>query len=282
MHLGVDVSTPVNAAAAACMKAQHQIDFAISRAWFSDGEGFDHSAVESGASFRAANITSDVYMFPCSFGLSAASQVEQLMGNLSAHGVQFGMVWFDVESNPDPKCAWSANKTRNCEFMGELVRAAEGTNAIWGVYSSIHMWTEWMTDAGSPGGCTVASAAGMPLWYCVPSAKPRSAAPNECALTSPPHRQVPALRDAAEPNVQRFHALRWLDKTCNQAVRFAQRAGAAACVSRSARALSLAPSASTFLTRTPPSLSLPVRFGDGDVPPGDLCGISVDNNVAPV
>ena len=29
---------------------------------------------------------------------------------------------------------------------------------------------------------------------------------------------------------------------------------------------------------TKPSIK---QFGDGDVPPGDLCGISVDNNVAP-
>jgi hypothetical protein len=62
MHLGVDVSTPVPAAAAACMKSQHAIDFAISRAWYSDGEGFDKSCVESGASFKAAGVAFDVYM----------------------------------------------------------------------------------------------------------------------------------------------------------------------------------------------------------------------------
>ena len=62
MHLGVDVSTPVPAAAAACMKSQHAIDFAISRAWYSDGAGFDKSCVESGASFKAAGVAFDVYM----------------------------------------------------------------------------------------------------------------------------------------------------------------------------------------------------------------------------
>ena len=215
MILGVDVSTPVNAAAALCMKQQHNIDFAISRAWYSDGAGLDHAAIESGASFRAANISFDVYMFPCSFGLSAASQVEQLVANLSANQVQFGSIWFDVEYNPDSRCAWSkTNKTANCEFMTDLVKAAESTNALWGVYSSIHMWTEIMTDASNPGGCASASAAGLPLWY-----------PH---YESPPN---PTFSDFAP-----FGG--WSKPTIKQ-------------------------------------------FGDGDVPPGALCGIGVDNNVAP-
>ena len=163
MLYGVDISTPVSASAAACMKAQHGVDFAISRAWYSDGAGFDDAAAESGASFKAAGVRFDVYMFPCSFGLDAASQVAELMGNLSSRQLQFGAIWFDVETNPDPKCAWRTNKTENCAYMRELVKAAEETNAIWGVYSSIHMWSLYMED--SPNACSVASSAGLPLWY---------------------------------------------------------------------------------------------------------------------
>lgn len=136
------------------------------------------------------------------------------MANLSATSTQFGAIWFDVETNPDPKCAWRANKTANCEFMGQLVRAAASTNAVWGVYSSIHMWTTWMTDASKPEGCAVASSAGMPLWY--------------------PHYESPP-----NPTFSDF---------------------------------------SPFGGWTKPSVK---QFGDGDVPPGRLCGISVDNNVAP-
>jgi hypothetical protein len=124
MHLGVDISTPVPAAAAACMKAQHNIDFAISRAWFSDGEGFDRSAVESGASFKAAGVAFDVYMFPCSFGLAAASQVEQLMANLSAASVQFGTIWFD-EPGPEVRVA----RQQDSELRVVIARARARTHA---------------------------------------------------------------------------------------------------------------------------------------------------------
>ena len=160
---GVDVSETVTASQAKCMSASYNITFGIARAWYSDGAGFDHASVESVASFRAANMSADVYMFPCSFGLDAASQVTQLLANLSSHGVEFGRIWFDVETNPDPKCAWKSDKKSNCDFMGQLVAAAQKTTAQWGVYSSIHMWTTWMEDASAPNSCAV--AAELLLWY---------------------------------------------------------------------------------------------------------------------
>ncbi len=159
---GVDVSTAVSASAATCMKTKYNLTYGIARAWYSDGSGFDHNCVESVKSWRAAGIDADVYMFPCSFGLSASDQVKTLMQELATNQVQFGRIWFDVETNPDPKCAWSStNKTANCEFMGELVKAAAETNALFGVYSSIHMWTSWMST--DPNVCTAAST--LPLWY---------------------------------------------------------------------------------------------------------------------
>ena len=96
-RLGVDVSTPVSAADAACMRANHSIDFAVSRAWFSDGAGVDRGALTSAAAFKAAGVAFDVYMFPCSFGLPAAAQVAQLLANLSAARVEFGTLWMDIE-----------------------------------------------------------------------------------------------------------------------------------------------------------------------------------------
>jgi hypothetical protein len=159
---GIDVSTAVSATAATCMKNKYNLTFGIARAWYSDGSGFDHNCVESVKSWKAAGIDADVYMFPCSFGLSAADQVKNLMSDLATNQVQFGRIWFDVETNPDPKCSWSSsNKTANCEFMKELVVAAAETNALWGIYSSIHMWTTWMST--DPNGCT--SGSSLPLWY---------------------------------------------------------------------------------------------------------------------
>ena len=161
---GVDVSSPVSAAQAQCMRAPpHNLSFGIVRAWESNGHGFDRNCVEVSKNWRGANISSDVYMFPCSFGLSAASQVAELIGNLSLNSVPFGRIWFDVETNPSPACAWKADKAANCAFMKELVDAAAATNAMWGVYSSIHMWTTLMADASAPNAC--AAAATLPLWY---------------------------------------------------------------------------------------------------------------------
>ena len=161
---GVDVSTPVSASAARCMAAApNDIVFGIARAWHSDTEGFDRSSVASLASWHAAGISADAYIFPCSFGESAASQVAQVMANLSAAGASAGRLWFDIESNPTPRCAWSANKTRNCDYMRELVAAAASAGGKWGVYSTIHMWTTLMTEASNPNGCAVASS--LPLWY---------------------------------------------------------------------------------------------------------------------
>jgi len=195
------------------MRQQHNISFAISRAWYSDGEGVDRAAISSGVAFKAANISFDVYMFPCSFGIPAADQVTQLLANLSSAGVQYGRVWFDVESNPDPKCAWSTtDRASNCAFMGDLVAAAQASGVPFGVYSSIHEWTLIMTAASDPHGCTAASAANLPLWY--------------------PHYERPP-----NPTYSDF---------------------------------------SPFGGWTAPAMK---QFGDGDVPPGDLCGISVDNDV---
>lgn len=217
-RLGVDVSTPVSAADAACMRANHSIEFAVSRAWYSDGAGVDRGALTSAAAFKAAGVAFDVYMFPCSFGLPAAEQVTQLLANLTAARVDFGTLWMDIESNPDPRCAWSAkNFSRNCGFLDELlgaaVRGVAPGQAV-GVYSSIHEWTEIMTAPADPAGCTVGAARGLPLWY--------------------PHYETPP-----NPSFSDFKPFGgWAAPTVKQ-------------------------------------------FGDGDVPPGRLCGIGVDNNWMP-
>ena len=159
---GVDVSTPVSAEAAKCMFSAN-ISFGVARAWHSDTEGFDKFAVTSVASWQRERIAADVYMFPCSFE-NATAQVTQLLGNLTASGTAPGRIWFDVETNPTPACAWRASKADNCAYLGELVAAAKASPfPHWGVYTSIHMWTTLMTTAAAPDACAV--AADLPLWY---------------------------------------------------------------------------------------------------------------------
>ena len=139
------------------------ISFGVARAWHSDTEGFDRSSVTSVASWKAAGIAADVYMFPCSFE-NATNQVTQLLGNLTATGTVPGRIWFDIESNQSPICTWRSDKAANCAYMAELVAAAKASAfPNWGVYSSIHMWTTLMTTPDAPGGCAVAP--NLPLWY---------------------------------------------------------------------------------------------------------------------
>lgn len=75
---GVDVSTAISSTDATCMLKQHNITYATARAWHSYG-GYDPAAVVSGASVLGAGFTQfDVYMFPCSFGIPAEAQVQQV------------------------------------------------------------------------------------------------------------------------------------------------------------------------------------------------------------
>ena len=154
--LGVDVSQPASPAAAACLRAAGY-SFAIPRAWESVGR-FDASAPGSVASFWGAKFDHvDVYMFPCS-GRNATQQVRELRGNLTAASVRFGMLWLDIEYNPDAACAWAADKAANCAFLGELAAAAAAAGFNTGVYTSVHEYGLFFDMT-----CTVASH--LPLWY---------------------------------------------------------------------------------------------------------------------
>ena len=162
--LGVDVSSPVGAAAAQCMARTANLSFGVARAWHSDDSGYDGGATVSLRAWAAAGVAGDAYMFPCTRAGTAAAQVAALRGNLSAAGLAPGRIWLDIESNGDARCAWApADRAANCAFMAELVAAAAADGGRWGVYSSIHEWTTIMTAAADPAGCPVAAA--LPLWY---------------------------------------------------------------------------------------------------------------------
>lgn len=155
--LGIDVSQPVSADAAACF-AKAGASFAIVRAWESLGR-FDSSAPGSVASFWGAGFAHvDVYLFPCALR-SAGPQLAQLRGNLTEHGVKFGQLWLDIETDPSPGCAWSAtDKAANCAYLAQLVAAAKAEGFNTGIYVSAYMWESIMGSS-----CT--AGAGAPLWY---------------------------------------------------------------------------------------------------------------------
>jgi hypothetical protein len=152
---GVDLSTPVSESDAVCMK-NAGVAFASARAWHSYG-AFDDAVVGTSAAFAKAGIPFTVYLFPCA-QQSAALQVRQLLGNLTAASVQYERVWFDIETNSSPGCGWSSNFSANCVFVAELVAAAAQLNVTAGMYASAH---EWGLTAGAA--CTAGSE--LELWY---------------------------------------------------------------------------------------------------------------------
>lgn len=164
---GIDVSRPLTPADAACLTATTNVSFVIPRAWFSDGSGFDSNAAVTYHSAVDAGLDAHVYMFPCSYGEDPVSQVNQLLGNLTAHNMSgVTRIWFDVETNPSVTCGWKAgDKPGNCKWLLSLAAAAEASPwRAWGVYSSLHMWTELVADAATD--CPFATQfPAFPLWY---------------------------------------------------------------------------------------------------------------------
>lgn len=151
---GVDISSPLDLGTAQCM-VQNGVSFAIVRGWCSFG-GFDSNVAGSVANLWSAGAAHvDTYMFPCA-GQDPASQVNSFVSQLSSNGVQYGMIWLDIETNPSDGCGWS-DATDNCNFFSGLANALNSAGVNWGTYSSPYEWSNIM------GGCTAGSS--NPLWY---------------------------------------------------------------------------------------------------------------------
>lgn len=153
---GVDISAALDQNTANCFVQQAGVSFGIVRGWCSYG-GYDSNVAGSvGALWSAGAAHVDVYMFPCP-GQDAASQVNSLVSSLSSDSVQYGMIWFDIETNPSTGCGWSDPAT-NCAYMQNLVDAATAAGVNYGTYASEYMWSSIMGA-----GCTVGGD--HPLWY---------------------------------------------------------------------------------------------------------------------
>ena len=52
-------------------------------------------------------------------------------------GVEYGMIWIDVEINPSPGCSWASSSfDSNCNFLIELINALSSRGRTPGVYTS--------------------------------------------------------------------------------------------------------------------------------------------------
>eukprot|EP01103_Thecamoeba_quadrilineata_P004952 TRINITY_DN14815_c0_g1_i1.p1 TRINITY_DN14815_c0_g1~~TRINITY_DN14815_c0_g1_i1.p1 ORF type:complete len:225 (-),score=26.52 TRINITY_DN14815_c0_g1_i1:79-753(-) len=154
--LGTDISSATSIDTFSCLAA-NGYTFVIIRCWCSFG-GTDPNCPHSIYNAWDGGMSDvDAYIFPCA-GQSASSQVDQTIQYLQSYQCKYGMIWFDIETNPSPGCGWSEDLSSNCDYMGQLLQAAVAAGASPGVYASEYMWSIIM---GS--GCTV--AANYPLWY---------------------------------------------------------------------------------------------------------------------
>merc|ERR1711933_325373 len=44
-------------------------------------------------------------------------------------GATYGMIWFDIEESPSNGCGWGTSYSSNCQYLQELIQAAEAKGA---------------------------------------------------------------------------------------------------------------------------------------------------------
>ena len=150
-----------------CLK-DNGYDYVITRAWESLGQ-MDPMAASNLKNAQASGYfvkNTSVYMFPCaSTTNSAAAQMNTMIKNLEDDGVEYDMIWLDIEENPDGGCSWTKNNIDiNCNIILALGYAATNNSKKVGVYSNYDEWGEHVFF-GNYGACTAPAMQGWPLWY---------------------------------------------------------------------------------------------------------------------
>jgi hypothetical protein len=106
----------------------------------------------------------DAYLFPCP-SQDGPSQVKGCLNGLA--GSSFGMLWFDIETDPSPGCSWSSSLTDNCNFLASMIQAVKDAGRSPGIYASNYMWGRIMGSS-----CRVGADNGVPLWYAAYDGEP--------------------------------------------------------------------------------------------------------------
>lgn len=155
---GGDVSSLYSVGAYKCFKNEGN-EFIIVRGYCSYG-GVDPNGRANIDNAHAAGIKyHDIYHFPC-IGKSAKEQVQEtynaFKGYLDGGG---SMLWFDIETNPSPGCGYRS-QSENCNFLKDLIDAANSLGIHNGVYTSPGEWSSTMGGA-----CHAGADAGKQLWW---------------------------------------------------------------------------------------------------------------------
>jgi len=157
--LGVDISSGLCAGATPadwqCLVGQGY-DFAIIQTWSGGYQWNSNIARCVKDAWNAGMKHVDVYAFMCpncDGNSPPANAVRTIVNNLKNAGVNYGMLWFDVE-----QCQGCWNDyDSNCDFVQSAVNQAQSMGVHVGMYSSEG---EWGQTVG-----TCARFTNLPLWY---------------------------------------------------------------------------------------------------------------------
>ena len=140
-YLGIDAAgSVISVTDYKCLK-NDGYEYIITRAWESIGQ-MDGAAASNLRNAQSAGYSvknTSVYMFPCaSTANSATAQMNTMIANLKKDGVEYDMIWLDIEYNPDGGCSWAKNNIdTNCDIVLALGYAATNNSKKVGIYRSV-------------------------------------------------------------------------------------------------------------------------------------------------
>ncbi|KAF8965741.1 glycoside hydrolase superfamily [Flammula alnicola] len=128
------------------------------------GGEVDPNFVGSYNNARAAGYTNiDMYWFPCNGSgnncKSYATQLAEIAATFSAHSMNIGTIWVDLEKDAAVCNNWNYGTSGNLAQAQSLITAIKATGFNFGIYSSPG---EWSTLFGSTG---VVLDSAAPLWF---------------------------------------------------------------------------------------------------------------------
>ena len=186
-YTGVDLSVATTLADWQCLMSDHNVTYAIIRAYRSVGQvdsncgNTIHSAAEAGVKDLG------VYMFPCmptspysqNNGIACASAEQQVLDTVKflrennvivkrqpmskpeleeypKDGVVVNRVWLDIEDE-SPSKYYDADPVKNQEFIAQIVTQLESMHIPVGIYTTKTYWQNIMGNIEGYGK--------YPLWY---------------------------------------------------------------------------------------------------------------------
>eukprot|EP01022_Parablepharisma_sp_SALTPOND_P026932 TRINITY_DN65250_c0_g1_i1.p3 TRINITY_DN65250_c0_g1~~TRINITY_DN65250_c0_g1_i1.p3 ORF type:complete len:215 (-),score=13.72 TRINITY_DN65250_c0_g1_i1:101-745(-) len=132
-----------------CLKSKG-FELIIPRCYHSYG-AVDKNCPKNLAHAKAAGLSADIYIFPCSKCGNPAKQVEDTIKYVKSE--VYGRIWVDVE-----RYHWNTDKAVNRKFIREMVNAIEKAGKKAGIYTSTHSWNAIVGNDWD-------ELSRLPLWY---------------------------------------------------------------------------------------------------------------------